>query len=136
MTDSISQKGIISIKVALISILEENIILVKLDTSRHDQMGAEEAIEIAETIEKICKGEKHCILTDTTGVVGQVEPLAREILSTHAGYSKVRKAEAFVVESLANRLIANFYIKFNRPKNPTKIFNNYDRALAWLRAQK
>lgn len=116
--------------------MEENIILVKLDTSRHDQMGAEEAIEIAETIEKICKGEKHCILTDTTGVVGQVEPLAREILSTHAGYSKVRKAEAFVVESLANRLIANFYIKLNRPKNPTKIFNNYDRALAWLRAQK
>jgi hypothetical protein len=133
---SLSQNGFLTLRVAHVRILEEGIILVKLDASQHDHMGAEEAIEIAEAIAEICNGEKHCILTDSSGVVGQVEPLAREILSTHAGYSKVRKAEAFVVESLANRLIANFYIKFNRPKNPTQIFNSYDRALAWLRTQK
>ena len=136
MTDSTQKSEIIIARVAQISLLEDGICLVKLDTSRYDHMGAPEALEIAEIIENLCKGKPHCILTDTSGVEGQVEPLAREILSSHAGFSKVRKAEAFVVESLANRLIANFYIKFNRPKNPTKIFNKMESALAWLRTQK
>lgn len=135
MTDSWPDTKVITTRVSQIRILEDGICLIKLDSSRHDQLGPEEAIEIAESIEKICEGKPHCILTDTRGVVGQVEPLAREILSSHAGFSKVRKAEAFLVESLANRLVANFYIRFNRPKNPTKIFNHFEKALNWLRAQ-
>lgn len=135
MTGSWPDTKVITTRVSQIRILEDGICLIKLDSSRHDQLGPEEAIEIAESIERICEGRPHCILTDTRGVVGQVEPLAREILSSHAGFSKVRKAEAFLVESLANRLVANFYIRFNRPKNPTKIFNHFEKALNWLRAQ-
>lgn len=136
MTESNSKTKVILAKVAQISILEEGICLVKLDTTRNDTMGPEEALEIASIIETLCQDQPHCILTDTCGVEGQVEPLAREILSSHAGFSKVRKAEAFVVESLANRLIAGFYIQFNRPKNPTRIFNNFENALNWLRTQR
>jgi hypothetical protein len=133
--DAVPETDLMTTRVSTIQILEAGICLVKLDSSRHDQLGPEEAIEIAESIEKICGGKAHCILTDTLGVVGQVEPLAREILSSHAGFSKIRKAEAFVVESLANRLVANFYIRFNRPNNPTKIFNKFEKALDWLRTQ-
>jgi hypothetical protein len=66
---------------------------------------------------------------------GRVEPIAREIISKHVEYSKIRIAEAFLINSLANLLIANFYIKFNRPPNPTKVFNNLESALEWLRSQ-
>jgi hypothetical protein len=38
---------------------------------------------------------------------------------------------AFVTKSLAQRLIANFYLKINKPKNPSKLFKNQDEAEAW-----
>ncbi|HRE75153.1 MAG TPA: hypothetical protein PK798_08550 [Flavobacteriales bacterium] len=44
-----------------------------------------------------------------------------------------RKADAFVISSLAQRIIANFYIKVQRPKVPTRFFNNEELALNWLR---
>ncbi len=42
-------------------------------------------------------------------------------------------AEAFMIQSTAMKLIANFYLKINRPKRPTRMFTNEDEAVAWLR---
>ncbi len=39
--------------------------------------------------------------------------------------------DALVVKSLPHKIIANFYLKFNRPKKPTRIFNSLDLAIAW-----
>ncbi|MBI3520805.1 MAG: hypothetical protein HY062_15820 [Bacteroidetes bacterium] len=38
---------------------------------------------------------------------------------------------AFIVKSLAQRLIANFYLKINKPVNPSKLFNTHEDAEAW-----
>ena len=38
---------------------------------------------------------------------------------------------AFVVKSLAHKLIANFYLKFNKPVYPSKVFSNMADAEAW-----
>jgi len=130
-----SDNPIFVTKVAKISIIEEGICLVTLDTSKQDFMGKEEALEIIEGILSICKQKPHLILTDARMAEGRVEPIAREIISKHVEYSKIRIAEAFLINSLANLLIANFYIKFNRPPNPTKVFNNLESALEWLRSQ-
>lgn len=42
------------------------------------------------------------------------------------------KAGAYVVQSIAQRIMANFYLKINEPERPTKFFNNKDEALDWL----
>jgi hypothetical protein len=42
-------------------------------------------------------------------------------------------ASAIVVKTLPYKLIANFYYKFNKPKNPYKVFNNEDDAVEWLK---
>lgn len=42
------------------------------------------------------------------------------------------KAGAYVVHSIAQRIMANFYLKINEPERPTKFFNNQDEALEWL----
>jgi len=130
-----SDNPILITKVAKIGIIEEGICLVTLDTSKQDFMGEEEALEIIEGILSICKQKPHLILTDARMAEGRVEPIAREIISKHVEYSKIRIAEAFLINSLANRLIVNFYIKFNRPSNPTKVFNHLESALEWLRSQ-
>lgn len=43
-------------------------------------------------------------------------------------------ASAVVVDSLAYKLIANFYLQFNQPKRPYKVFNKEDEAITWLKS--
>lgn len=43
------------------------------------------------------------------------------------------KADAFVIKSMAQKILANFYIKINKPERPTKFFNNKDEAINWLK---
>lgn len=42
-------------------------------------------------------------------------------------------ALALLAGSPATRLIANFFIGMRRPKVPTQMFTNEEKALAWLR---
>ncbi len=58
-----------------------------------------------------------------------------ELLSTLAKnendpYSKV---DAFVIKSIAQKILANFYIKINKPERPTKFFNDKQEAVKWLK---
>ena len=41
-------------------------------------------------------------------------------------------ADAFVIFSLAQKILANTYLKFNKPERPVKFFNTKDEALKWL----
>ena len=50
--------------------------------------------------------------------------------SQHKNHYSV--ATAFVTKILANRISANFYIKFAKPPQPCKIFKTKEEALAWL----
>jgi phenylalanyl-tRNA synthetase beta subunit len=43
------------------------------------------------------------------------------------------KADAFVIKSMAQKIMANFYLKINKPERPTKFFNNKQDALIWLK---
>ena len=42
-------------------------------------------------------------------------------------------ATAIVINNLAYKIIANFYMKFNKPKQPYKIFKNEKEAIKWLK---
>ncbi len=41
-------------------------------------------------------------------------------------------ADAFVIHSVAQKLIANFYVKMIKPERPTKFFTSKEEALRWL----
>lgn len=41
-------------------------------------------------------------------------------------------ADAFVIQSMAQKMIGNFYLTFHKPVKPTKLFNNVEDALKWL----
>lgn len=43
------------------------------------------------------------------------------------------KADAFVISSMVQKILANFYIKVFKPERPTKFFNNKDEASKWLK---
>lgn len=41
-------------------------------------------------------------------------------------------ASAVLVNTLAYKLIANFYLKINKPKSPYQVFSDEDKAVEWL----
>lgn len=60
-----------------------------------------------------------------------VDDESRKFLASEQGVHN-RTAIAFVLQSLGQRLVANFYIKMNKPKVPTKFFNIQAEAESWL----
>lgn len=42
------------------------------------------------------------------------------------------KADALVVQSFAQRLLVGFYLRFNKPQVPTKVFAAEEAARLWL----
>jgi hypothetical protein len=40
---------------------------------------------------------------------------------------------AVLVKNIAHALIANFYLKVNKPKRPYKVFHSREEALEWLK---
>ena len=61
---------------------------------------------------------------------------ARAFAANNASLLKLNTAMAILTSSLATKLFANFFIKFNKPGTPTKIFNKKEDALEWLNALK
>ncbi len=65
----------------------------------------------------------------------EMEPELREWASqpNETGYTFV---DAIVISNLAQKLIANFYLKFNKPPRPTKIFTDSKKAVEWILTEK
>src|SRR6056297_3029194 len=56
---------------------------------------------------------------------------AREFFASDKNHTKNRKSQAIVIDSLAHKLVANFYLRFNKPKGPTKVFEDLEAAFQW-----
>ena len=59
-------------------------------------------------------------------------PEARVIFSEQMKLDVGFQKMALVVNNLAYRILSNFFIRFNRPVVPTKVFNSRKKALVWL----
>ena len=57
----------------------------------------------------------------------------REFSVTERGM-KYSLAEAYVFSSLSHKILANFYIKINKPPVTTKFFNEEEEAVKWLKS--
>jgi hypothetical protein len=42
-------------------------------------------------------------------------------------------AEAYIASNFSHKFIGNFYLRFNKPGRPTKIFSNHEDAIKWLK---
>lgn len=67
-------------------------------------------------------GTEEYMLTDDAKFFGSTEEATRN-----------RIAIAFVTRSIANKLMFNLYVNFNKPKIPTKMFSSKETASKWLK---
>lgn len=61
----------------------------------------------------------------------QIDKQARELLE-HSG--RPAKAEAYIIPSLAQKIIFNFYSCVRKSKHPVKAFDSLDKAMYWLKS--
>jgi len=60
-----------------------------------------------------------------------IEKEAREYSATKEANTYTHGA-AILVNNLAQQLIGDYYLRFNHPKYPTKVFYKKEKAMAWM----
>ena len=61
-----------------------------------------------------------------------ISKAAREYVENH---TVTVKAEAFIIPSIAQKILFNLYMKFRKNKNPLKAFDKLEDGIAWLKEQ-
>jgi hypothetical protein len=90
-----------------------------------------DSIESVDAIGELTKGIPHPILK-IPGKYTTVDKETREHVAKGDG-ARFSVAEAFIIKSTAHKLIANFYIKVEKPQKPTRFFSAIPGAEEWLR---
>jgi hypothetical protein len=90
-----------------------------------------DSIESVNAIGEITKGIPHPLLK-IPGKYTTVDKETREHVAKGDG-ARFSVAEAFIIKSIAHKLIANFYIKVEKPQKPTHFFSEIPDAEKWLR---
>ena len=90
-----------------------------------------EAQQITEAEFKLAGGQKRPIFVD----IRQVKSTIRETKEHFAGESVQRfvLAVALCIRLPLSRVIGNFFMGYNRPLFPTRLFTSEDEAIDWLR---
>jgi hypothetical protein len=111
---------------------EDDILLVKMKEGINlDQAEMEQLLKQAV---EFTSPNKYFAVIDTTALYDST-PESRSFYA-ESDYSNYRYADAFIVNSLPMRLLVNFFITFNKPKIPSKMFNNEESALNWIQSLK
>jgi hypothetical protein len=86
--------------------------------------------DIVKGLAEMGNGKKFLLLF-TAGDDTSVSTEARYYASTPEA-NKYTIASAFVVKSIAQKLLGNAYVTFNKPITPTRIFTDENEAVKWL----
>ncbi len=89
--------------------------------------------EINEAKYKLLEG-KNAPLLVIASAYASVENDAREFMASDENQQQ-SSMEAFVICSLAQKILANFYLAVNKPKVPTRFFSDIISAEKWLQLQ-
>ena len=85
-------------------------------------------------INKRIAGDSHyCVLVTSSN--STISKEAREYIASESFVQKTI-AKAIVTGDVWQRILANWYVKLNQPKLLTKIFDDRESALCWLRKQR
>ncbi len=113
---------------AKLDLLDDNIVRIEMFDKR--SIGEHECREINNSIGILTDGRQARIL-----LVPQPNTIfdhgAREFSASDEGL-QFTIADALIVNNLAHKILVSFYLKFNKPKKPSKAFENEEDAIKWL----
>lgn len=130
MKETITILNKIELDSATISLRNDGIILYSIkDNISISEKDSKEMVEAAGKLGELKKfpilimGEKHTL----------ADKEAREFGASAEG-TKFAIAVAFVIKSLAQKILGNAYLKINKPVVPTALFDKEEKAIEWLKS--
>lgn len=118
----------IELKKSIVTLMDNGILHIYLKPNAEIELS--DAVLIVEAMGKLGKGKKFPVLIDA----GEFTSVDKEVRVFSAGEESniYTLADAIAYYSFAQKLIADFYIKHNRPAVPTKVFPTKEEAIQWL----
>jgi hypothetical protein len=127
-------KKYIELEKAHLYLINEGLILLQFKDKVDFEL--DNAIEVLEHIYDFVEGKPFVLIADARDIRSNMSHEARQKFATDKKISTIRKAQALVVNNLHSRLIANFYLNFHKPTDPLKVFNDYNKALDWIKEKR
>lgn len=116
---------------SLFSVELRNDGIVSVRLTARDEIDLDTAKKIIDLIGEKCGSIKRPVLVVSENFAAPT-PEARAYMAK-AESNPFSSASAYIAKSLAEKLITNAYIKFNRPARPTKMFTSESKAIEWLK---
>lgn len=109
--------------------LENGILNIRLDDD--GVVEVEDMQAYLEIMKTKFEGRRYANLVEF-GSYSNITAAVREFASTDES-NIYTIADAFVLKSISQRIIGNFYLKFDSPSRPTRLFKSREEALEWLK---
>jgi hypothetical protein len=103
-----------------------------IDIQAEKEFNVEDFRELKSAAEELGEGKKFYNLINV-GDLTIPDKEARELSCSKEG-SAYKKADAFVINSLPQKIMANLMMKINTPIVPTQFFNSLEEAESWLQS--
>jgi hypothetical protein len=97
-------------------------------------MELDEMIELTNTFIPYAELGRRFLITDARVLSYNISPEARDYVAKHKRAPELGLRSALLVNSIGIRLVANFFVRFNKPNIPTRLFNDEAKAIEWLNA--
>lgn len=120
----------IELKTALIQLRDDHILHLHLKSRSHIDMQV--ARDILEAMRMLGHGKKYPVLIDA-GELVNIDPRVRVFSAGEEG-NLYTLADAIAYHSLAQKLVASFYVTHDKPVVPTKTFSEKKDAIEWLKS--
>ena len=96
----------------------------------------EDAKAVSEAAINLFQGKKFLAIIDVRNMGGSVAKEASKFFATNEEIAKYRLAQAIVVNTLAMKLVARFYIKIDKPLREAQVFDDIEEAMDWLQTKR
>ncbi|MBK6521686.1 MAG: hypothetical protein KBG47_10780 [Bacteroidia bacterium] len=103
--------------------------IVQVNTTDHDY-GMKELKEINIAQGQLNNGKRRLLLV-IVSEFANIEKEGREYMATDES-TQFSIVEAYVISSLAHKILGNFYMRMNKPSVPTRFFTEIKVAEEWL----
>jgi hypothetical protein len=107
--------------------------IIEIIFTGHETIDVEDIKELRRVNLKLTEEKPYTVLVEAE----QLATFTREVRELLASKEFMGRtyAKALVFDGLAQRLMGNFYLHVNKPHIKTRLFNDRNKAIEWLREQ-